>query len=124
MSPQVFQLAGGNSGSSSTGGVGRPHGIHLIRSAGGGVARFGNSTEAADVGHDLPDLIVGDLAAEGGHAVGPAIDDAVENNLRIAAMDPEFIHQGRPDSAAAVGVTSDTVECAVEALSFGDGVGI
>jgi hypothetical protein len=37
-------------------------------------------------------------------------------------MDPKFIHQRRPDSAAAVGVASDAIKGVVEALSFGDGV--
>ena len=58
----------------------RPRG----RAAGVGV----NAAHGAHIGRDLPDLLVGYLAAERRHAVGPALHDGRVDVLDRAAVDP------------------------------------
>src|SRR4051812_44897737 len=99
-------------------------GVHVVIAAGGGIARCGQAGHAADVSGDLPDLIVGDFAAIGGHAIGPAFDDGGENLLGLAAVNPFLIHERRAHAAAAVCVAADAVHRLVHSLAFGHRWGI
>src|SRR4051812_15857554 len=65
--------------------------MHRVVTARRGVTR-GVAAHGADVGGDLPDLVVRDLAAEGRHAVRAALADRVHDVLDRAAIDPDVVH--------------------------------
>jgi hypothetical protein len=54
--------------------------------------------------------MLGDAAAEGRHALRPALDDGPEDDARAAAVNPLVIHQRRTDGSTAIGVTSRAIE--------------
>src|SRR3954469_20443565 len=66
--------------------------------------------------------MVGDLAAEGRHAIGTAFEDGGANVLRWAAVDPIGVHQRRTDAATAVKVATGTVILVKKFLALGGGV--
>src|SRR5689334_567143 len=74
-----------------------------------GLVLAGELAQRPYVGHQLPDVIVRDVAAVGRHAVGAPRDDRVVDVLRLMAVDPLVVHQGRPHAAAAVGVAAGAV---------------
>ena len=82
----------------------------MIIASGRGIAGIGDAAEAAHIGDQLPDLIVGDFSAVGRHSVGPAIDDAPEDDFGLAAVNPEIVHQGRADAPTAVSMAADAIE--------------
>ena len=61
------------------------------------------------------------LAAEGRHPVGSAVDDRGVDAARIAAVDPAIVHQRRPHPAAALKVAAVAVHGLVEALALRNG---
>ena len=50
------------------------------------------AAKAANVGRNLPDLVIHDLATERRHPVRAAFNNRRENLLRIAAINPLVIH--------------------------------
>ena len=85
-------------------------------------SRSGRARQAANVGGDLPDLIVRNFSTERRHPIRPPLHDRSKNLLRIAAVNPLVIHQRRPDPSAAVEMTADAIHRRVELLAFADRV--
>src|SRR4029434_7558114 len=72
-----------------------------------------------DVGHELPDLLGGDVAAERRHPIGASLRDRRVDLIGLCALDPLVVNQGGPDRAAAVdAVAGGAVVRAVEPLAF------
>ena len=94
---------------------------HFIGARGCNIGRK-LATHRADVSDEFPDLVVGNLALEGRHAVGAALNDIAVDLLGAAAVDPLIIHEGGADASTAVGVAADAVERRVQALTFADKV--
>lgn len=97
--------------------------MHMIAPDGDGGFRF-EPTQGAYVGHQLPDLISRDLTAKGRHAIGATLDDAGENVLGGAAVDPFMVQQWRSDATPAMEMAPYTVEPCIEAFPFGDAISI
>ena len=74
--------------------------------------------QRADVGGELPDLVLGQLAAPRRHAVGAAFGDARRDLVDAAAVAPFVVHQRRAHAAAAVAVAADAVHLAEELLAL------
>lgn len=85
---------------------------------------FGAGCESERVSCELPDLFVGQKAAEGGHAVRAPFANAGPDVLDRVAVDPDVVHQRRAHTAAAIKVTADTVHCAEKLLAGSDLFGI
>src|SRR5215217_4972360 len=83
------------------------------------VPLIGQSAHAADVSGYFPNLTVLDLAAERRHSVGSTLANRCINLVRFAPVNPLAIDQRRTHPSAAVGVTTDAVECLVELFAFG-----
>ena len=73
------------------------------------------------VGSELPDLIVGDLSAEGRHAIRPPLENAVINLIGLVAVAPFVVAQRRADAAPAVRMAADAVVRAEQLLAVADG---
>ena len=68
----------------------------------------------------LPDLILRDTPAPGGHAVRAAFDDRVKKVCRIIPVSPDILDQWRSDRTATVGMAPGAVVPGEEPLAFGD----
>ena len=79
---------------------------------------FQQSSERTHIRDDFPDLIVGNFAAESGHAVRAAFDDRLVNVFRVAAIDPFFVHERWSHTATSVRVAADAVVPVVKSLAF------
>src|SRR6185437_15204212 len=84
----------------------------------GGGFRF-QTIHGPDIRDDLPDLIFGDLATPGRHAIGAAFDNCVEDVGGLASIDPFGFYERRTDSATAVRVAAGAVVPAKKTLAFG-----
>src|SRR5436309_7917421 len=82
------------------------------------------SAERADVRHQLPDLVLGNLTAERRHTIRAAFDDCVVNLAWLCAVNPIGIDQRGPDPPATIGMAAGAVVSAKEALAFGNGISV
>ena len=76
------------------------------------------------VGRELPDLVLGQLAAPRRHSVRPALGDGCGDLVDAPAVAPLVVHQRRPHSASTVAVAADAVHLRIELLAAGDRVGV
>src|SRR4051794_5955599 len=72
--------------------------------------------ERPDVSGELPDLIVGQLAAPRRHAVRTTGGDRRGDLVDAAAVAPLVVHQGRTDGAATVRMAANTIHLGIEEL--------
>ena len=80
--------------------------------------------QRADIGGELPDLVVGQLPAPRRHAVGAAFGDRRGDLVDAPAVAPLVVHQRRAHAAAAMGMAADAIHLRVEQLALGDRRGI
>src|SRR5438128_2683650 len=79
----------------------------------------GFGTHGADVRHDLPDLVLGDLASKCWHPVWPAFQNGFVDIRRPIAIDPVSVDERRSDGAASAGaVAAGAVVPGKQALSL------
>src|SRR5439155_26049241 len=92
---------------------------HFLSAARDGVLA-GLARQCADVSGELPNLIVGELAAPRRHAVRPALGDARGDLVDAAAVPPFVVHQRRTHAPAAVAVAPGTVHLREQRLALAD----
>ena len=73
--------------------------------------------QRSHVGGQLPQLLVGHLAAPGRHAIRPAFDQRLMDLLQAAAVDPHVVHEIRTHAAAAVRMAPRAVVLREEPLA-------
>src|SRR2546423_15515349 len=76
------------------------------------------AAQCPHIRHQLPDLIVRNLAAECGHSVWSPLCDGREDVLWVATVNPLVIRQWRPDPSAAVRMAAGAVHLVEESLAL------
>src|ERR1051325_4975352 len=79
--------------------------------------------QRAHICHELPSLHLGNPATKRRHPIRAALHHGCHDVLRLSAVDPLVIHQGRADASAAVRVATDAVVPLKQSLAFTYGVG-
>src|SRR5262249_43663201 len=97
--------------------------LHVSAPSRGSILSY-QPTQRAHIRDQLPDLVVGNLAAKRRHAVGTALQDDREDRGRRTAMDPFPIHQGWPNTTTAMRMAADAAEPRKETLALCNGIGI
>src|SRR6476661_6811102 len=93
-----------------------------VGTRGGGGSRL-KAIHGTNIGDNLPDLILRNAAAPGGHPVGSALYDCVEKICGFAAVNPVLLNQRRPDASAPVRMATGTIKPIEKPLSFGNIIG-
>src|SRR5258708_5983472 len=80
------------------------------------------SAKRANVGDQLPDLVVRESSPEGGHSVGPPFRNRRKDVLRLTAVYPIVVGERGTDASSTVRVAPGTVHLIEQALPLGHGV--
>src|SRR6476660_446083 len=78
----------------------------------------------SDVSGNLPNLIVGDLAAERRHAVRPSLPNRRNDILDRVPVNPFVVREGGTDPAATMRMTAVTIHLGEERLALRQLVGV